>query len=112
MICMKRIVRVVLAAMLLSMFGFALAGEIATSPAAKKKSSGNKAKPAARLSKAGRRALLSRAGSGGSTPQTNAATEAPYTGAPIDVRPIQAVRSPDLRKVHPIPPPKRGDEDK
>ncbi|MEA2274694.1 MAG: hypothetical protein QOI98_3402, partial [Solirubrobacteraceae bacterium] len=121
---MKRTLRILLAAMLFSTFGFAVAGEIATSPAsqpapakikksttpaAKKKSSGNKA--AARLSKAGRSALLSRAGSGW-TPQTNAATEAPYTGAPVDVRPIQAVRSPALRKVHPIPPPKRGDEDK
>jgi hypothetical protein len=33
-----------------------------------------------------------------------------YAGAPVDLRPVVPVRTPPLRNVHPLPPPKRGDD--
>jgi hypothetical protein len=39
------------------------------------------------------------------------ADETPYTGPYVDHRPVDAIRTPALRKVHPIPPPRRGDGD-
>jgi len=34
----------------------------------------------------------------------------PYAGPPSDIRGVTPVRTPPLRKIHPLPPPKRGDE--
>ena len=39
------------------------------------------------------------------------ADDAPYTGPHVDHRPVHAIRTPPLRKVHPIPPPRRGEDD-
>src|ERR1051325_5023918 len=34
----------------------------------------------------------------------------PYAGPPNDFRPVAAVRTPPLRNMHPLPPPRRGDD--
>src|SRR4051812_47097677 len=56
----------------------------------------------AQLSPAGRGALSRAQGSGRPAALSN--VEA-YAGPPVDHRPIQAIRTPPLRKVHPLPPP-------
>jgi hypothetical protein len=37
--------------------------------------------------------------------------EVPYAGPLVDHRPVRAIRTPPLRKIHPIPPPRRGEGD-
>jgi hypothetical protein len=57
------------------------------------------------LSPAGKRAL-----SREDAEHEFAADAAPYTGPHVDHRPVHSIRTPPLRKVHPIPPPRRGDD--
>src|SRR6185436_15555511 len=63
-----------------------------------------------RLSPTGRGAL-SRALGSGWQPTANLPAAQPYAGPPNDPRPINAVRTPPLRTVHPLPPPRRGEAD-
>ncbi|HEV8434004.1 MAG TPA: hypothetical protein VGR95_11375, partial [Thermoanaerobaculia bacterium] len=46
----------------------------------------------------------------GAPPQPVVEDAPAYTGPPVDLRPVLPVRTPPLRAVRPIPPPKRGDD--
>jgi len=66
-------------------------------------------KKPSRLSPAGRRALSGPLGSGWKG-APGALASPPYTGPSQDFRPVQPVRTPPLRNVHPLPPPRRGED--
>src|SRR5204862_6828510 len=54
-------------------------------------------RPARPLSAAGKRA------------SEGSVSAMPYAGPPVDHQPVQGIRTPPLRKIHPLPPPNRGD---
>ena len=62
------------------------------------------------LSPDGKRAVSGMSRLGGQPPLAVTGNEAPYTGPPVDHRPVMAVRTPPLRKVRPIPPPHPGED--
>src|SRR5436189_274940 len=54
-------------------------------------------RPARPLSAAGKRA------------SEGSVSAMPYAGPPVDHQPVQGIRTPPLRTIHPLPPPNRGD---
>ncbi len=46
---------------------------------------------------------------GGQPPLPVTESDAPYLGAPVDHKPVMAVRTPPLRNIHPLPPPHPGE---
>ncbi|HKO54399.1 MAG TPA: hypothetical protein VJ276_00895, partial [Thermoanaerobaculia bacterium] len=74
--------------------------------------SAEKKKPSGKLSPDGRRALLGQAkGAWKPAPDGKPVLVQPYAGPPVDLRPVLPVRTPPLHKVHPLPPPGRGEDD-
>ncbi|HEY4640473.1 MAG TPA: hypothetical protein VII75_03950, partial [Thermoanaerobaculia bacterium] len=61
-----------------------------------------------RLSPDGRRALSGPLGVG--HPRTEDSPVQAYAGPPVDLRPVIPIRTPPLRNVHPLPPPKHGED--
>ena len=68
------------------------------------------AKRSSRLSPDGRRALSGALGNGRKLAEGEDAPVQAYQAPQPDLRPVTPVHAPPLRKVHPIPPPKRGDD--
>jgi hypothetical protein len=132
---MKRITLV--AIMLLSLAGTSVAANLApetaplkgssTSPAAApekapakavRKSTPKRHVKATKRSKSATSAKTSSGGHRAAGPLTPGAHPLPvvesapvYTGPPVDLQPVHPVRTPPLRNVRPIPPPKRGEDD-
>jgi len=67
-------------------------------------------KRSSRTSPDGQRALSGPLGSGRIRAEESATVQ-PYTGPPVDLRPVVPIRTPPLRNVAPIPPPKRGEDE-
>src|SRR3954453_11874155 len=61
-----------------------------------------------RLSPDGQRAVSGPLGAG--HPRTEDSPVQAYAGPPVDLRPVIPIRAPPLRNVHPLPPPKHGED--
>jgi len=61
------------------------------------------------LSPDGKRAVSAMTRLGGQPPLPVTESDAPYLGAPVDHKPVMAVRTPPLRNIHPLPPPHPGE---